>query len=222
MNVSKETSSSDVAVIPGLTSSLLPWDHPDSYSLKKKKGKQHLQKPSAISLPTGRADSVAAAMVMERQSPEMRLKTIRGCVWAMEATFAPEVHLMSFMEVPLPDHCLALDPALPPEGWQALARHPKGGFTRVTAGDEARLLFHTVEQKSLLRLASSNSHWHEPRRLASFPDTMTSDPCPAPCEKGSLAPGLGTPASSPSHPTGGQQFLLSEMGLEAAGPGRER
>lgn len=72
-------------------------------------------------------------------------------------------------ELLLPDHCLAPDPG-PQRRSKPRLGTPGEVFPQSELGMRLRLLFYTVEQKALLRLASSKSHWHEPPWLASFPD----------------------------------------------------
>lgn len=75
----------------------------------------------------------------------------------------------------------------PYKGRGAWLGTPSELFPGAELGRRQRLLFQEVEQIALPRLAPSKSCWHEPPRLTSFP---TSDPCPAPSENSSLAPGL--------------------------------
>lgn len=102
------------------------------------------------------------------------------------------------MELLLSGRCLTLSPGSLERvgvGGDGVGGNPKGALLGQSWGGGWDCLFQAVEQIALLRLAPSESPWHE---LS----------CPAPSEISSLAPGLGTPAPSlPQHGGSGSCFL---------------
>lgn len=117
-----------------------------------------------------------------------------------------------------PDHCLALDLG-PQRGGRPWLGTPGEFFPGSEQGTRLRLVFDSVQQKVLLRLASSQSRWHEPPGLASFPGNSNVRPCPAPSENSSLAPGLWNTCLLPSPERG--QWFLRQPGARAARKGEE-